>query len=106
MFIVNFRSCTRFEKEASGQLGVNLLFTHGKISMTLSSLLITSIKKGNLGKILSIKLTIRPSAISLKLYYFSEDSSLLYASRVGIRFCFSFEELEPRPYFAHGIQIL
>ena len=31
MFIVNFRSCTRFEKEASVQLGVDFLLTHGKI---------------------------------------------------------------------------
>lgn len=62
MFIVNFRSCTRFEKEALGQLGVNRLLTHVKFSMALSSLLITSIKNANLGKILSIKPTIRPSA--------------------------------------------
>ena len=68
--------------------------------MALSSLLITSIKKANLGKILSIKLDHQP--ISLELYYFSEDSSLLYASlspREGIRFCFSVEELEPQTLF-------
>lgn len=31
MFKVNFRSCIRFDKEASGQLGVDLLITHGKL---------------------------------------------------------------------------
>ena len=62
MFIVNFRSCTRFEKEALGQLGLTFYSHAVQFSMTLSSLLITSIKKTNLGKILSIKLIIRPSA--------------------------------------------